>query len=745
VHDVERRLRGGDLEGAIASVRDPDAWLAHAELEGDADDWRADHVAVVPCIDVGDVALAESFTLGLVGIAPSWSEVAAPFRRIERLTLRSLGGGRRVLATLASLPALRSLAIELDRKTQVADPQSLRRLPLEELAFHYYAGQVPLGELGRIPTLRRFDLHGRDLDLASLEAPQLTTLFVSSHGAPLRSPLPPLPALRTLFVEATTLEPLGLRRMPALQQLSLADASPAALEGLDALTELRHLHLVVRSGTSLPAIAGLPLRSLSLRSDTLQALPSLAEMPLERLVLETPALRRLRGLGGARLRVLDLDECAALRDVGHIGAPEVTSLRLRAPRLRSLDVSSFPRLERLDLRGCRHLRELVGADRSALQRVDLRGCFALRNVPALPETLRVVALHDTPLSRSDLPAALRWTATRAKQPAMDTLAARTGPPRRTRRKSTKVEAGVRKLLGSRDPGAIAQGAELLAALGTAEAFAPFLEGARVRHGELEMPALKGLFKHVARLRVLEAGQSIATVRALTEAVTRLEVRGTRKKRVPLELEGLAALPNLRALRCIMATLKPGATELPSLRDVFLRSVRGLEDYSFLSRAPRLRTLRIYGLGPRTLAGLEESPLSALMLVGAHSASFDALPAMQLKRLALGNILQSSLAPLAGCATLEELRLSHVPGFSTDELGRYPALDSLFLHATVRPRSLRFLERMPKLRVLEARFTGVEDFGPIYEMPSLRSVSVDGRGRLDVTRLRDAGVEVSSVR
>ncbi len=685
------------------------------------------HACVLPCGLQGLSAPALT-ELGLLGLPLDSLGGITGAPNLEQLRLH--GSGACDLGALASLERLVELSIS-------GVEGRLPRLPrLEELHLH---GPVtaPIAGMEKLRRLWLADCPLADFPMADFpmadpgfltDLPSLEELHLSL--APHRRGLErPIFGAGMARLARLTMEAEGL--------CSLAGLLPDERGGLPGLRELE-----VRTGAALEdgalgALTG--LRRLWLGSPVQERLQELPP-DLEELSLHLPTLQTLPPLP-AQLRRLYLPGCASLT---------------------ALDLGGLSALEQVSVDGCSALQRIGGtAGLGRLQTLDLRGTRSLREAPdldGLPE-LRGVAIEGCALSRHNFSVAVRVLLN--SDPLVDLEAIRRGPPplregRARRGTDENSFQALLKRLRIRDLAGIdAAIADLAASLEGAPDRAIWVD--RLLSGALPGPRqsswsrregvvlpagplLRGnrndgpYREHATRALLQIAPIGSAEAERLRQEVTRLRVSGhvtlRRDPDAAVDLRPLAALPRLTTLSVECARPLLGQEVLAQL-PVLNLELAGCEGIPALPQLPAgLRQLRLESLvglrhlgGLEGLAGLEELELDRLEVADLRALGH--LP--QLRRLRLRHLPEmESLAGIAGCAGLEELELVAMPLRDLGQLVHLGRLRRLTLDGCPAIHDLGPLADLPLTHVQLYRMYRVKDLRPLCRVYSLQSVRTDGQ-------------------
>jgi len=651
------------------------------------------------------------------------------------------------------------------------------------------------GVLARCPRLRQVHVFGLAAPLPSM--PQVRELTILGGRLPLLEV--GVDALEKLVLSSMDdLERVVLAPMRALASLELR-ALPAlrALEGLDECEALWRLEvrgsgfgkhpvppttrtLVTEEG---PASWPPSLRRLHWLGE--HPLPPLPE-ELESLAIERHAGEDLRVLAGARrLRRLRIASAPSLTSLGGLGPehaslqsisitgapigsfgweappPALETLLLVDTRVPTLDGLAGAPLRNVVVRGDRQLVDVGGLANAPLERLDVRGCVELADLSPLAgiDTWVDLRVGNTKVRRyRDVPAHAREVV-RPRRLRRKTRAERDVPRPDTAKGALRTPvARLKKLLRSRDVSVVAQGAELLASLGSPEASRALAGGVRFEKvpraeldpppstpqeilPELEVGALRpnALFDSGRRLRpirqyalrrVLASAPSGSEAARLREEVTELALTGATSKKAsgPVHLAGLERFSKLRRLVVVAADGVEDLEvlpEMPALEELVLASIRTRAEG--LPELPRLRELRIDRWSTcgsvrwlERFEGLRALTLTRMYQLGGIDVSF--VPG--LRKLSLAQVSSGRYAPPRVPAALRELVLRPLTVPRLD--GIVPQLEALALRFVYTPHDLGWVPRAPRLERLSLEGSvGITALETLGALPRLRELDLSG--------------------
>jgi Leucine-rich repeat (LRR) protein len=298
---------------------------------------------------------------------------------------------------VADLPGYDQASAGEPRSADLHDDASLRAAESVSLAR---TDVVRLDELAAHPNIRALDLDGTpDLDLRGLaRLPWLESLSLRGHKLVDVTFLRHLPALRHLALDrmpfqgfaglqdAVALRSLSLlgmrisdarflRNVPRLESLEVDHAEPAEAVLAQVSASCPHLtHLVfhARGLTSIAALAGMSLHSLSLYSTPITDLAPLAGMT---------SLRELSLQQTAAVDVTPLAGLQQLETLSLLGTPVPDLAPLGAlAQLRTLDLQYVPATDLGPLAALRALEDLTLADTAVSDLSPLAGLQHLREL-----------------------------------------------------------------------------------------------------------------------------------------------------------------------------------------------------------------------------------------------------------------------------------------------------------------------------------------------------------------------------
>lgn len=656
---------------------------------------------------------------------------------VHGLPLRELdtGGAAVNVDALAKLPELQRL-VATGLGSHLGELSALR-----DLTTYVDAGVLP-----SLPGLQRLVVGSRGDELV-VDCPALKTLEVSATLKRLRVHAPrletatlrgvaelhadgPMPELRTIETSAAFMQPA---HFPSLREVSVRvgrGSVPAnALRGISELPAIAHLKIDVDSEErleSLKELAGVKLESFELRQHVETRLLSLEGHPH----VPGPTTRRLHALQSL---------------VGIAAAPGTATLTL-GPRIESLD-------------GIEGLK-------GSLRALDLQKCTALRDVSALAGMdLRVIALGDAPLKRSDLPDELRWAIVdRVDWQELDRLAQRERPSLVAPVQASALDR-IQPLLRNPTFENLEKAADIVRDAADPELVDFLLERVAVRDDDVNPGRnVKGpkrtlaVRRHFTRRVIAEAATSSKRAKAVRGRIDSLRLHRPDRDQVDCPVI-LSPIAGFDALKSLVVTV-----ELPLEQLQYVGSCESLErlvvageteDLSWLAGATRLRHVEV---GPTSsLEGVEAlshletlhtsttvrsiAPLRAkaelaslrLAVRNADLTPLKTLPALRHLRLQAEDCDLSVLAELP-LETLS-LRCRHAPPKLPTTIRELELLgvDTLEGITAVGARSLRagYVDSLhvdctgfPSLKELDVAFVEAVTWGTLP--PSIRGVSISGR-------------------
>lgn len=685
----------------------------------------------------------------------------AHFAKLQRLQIVGYTRGD-TLDALGALPAL--TALRLSRCTLdegLAFLSSLPRLEVLELDDVRIEGDaVPSGHGLRSLVVRGRATSWLDRLVSRATFASLESLDVTGSALDSLAPLAGL-SLRSLCVGHT---PIASLDGPDLTGLVHLDAAATDLEHLDALGGGESLETLDLTGcTSLRSLVGIA-RAARLRRVSLAGCPGLTSLEI---------LGRSHGLQSLQVhpatKVRSLDPIAAMTSLEELFLDDATHLTDLGP------IEQFGALHRLSLRGCgaTDLLPLLVLDR--LESVDLRGCESVTDVAvldALP-ALKTVALAGTGVDRntlsSRLAAKVTWSASEGL-PGHPAVRA-TVVPKGTDAATRKRVSSIRKLLGSRDLTSIAQGVELLGALGDGALYDMLLEGvdwipiggtwvddAGVTQQATKTPVwvsnrVFGTTQSGAAPRnqclawvVGSAPTTSARATALREKITALTIEGVDDPpTVDLRcVQGLSHLRTLTLRDCATVMQAESLRTLPSLEALEVRSVRDASLFAALP--PSIRSVRAQRIvAPRIsfgdLPSLERLSLTESETVGELDLTgLRGLVALHVSEgTGLVRVAVSSAAPLRSL-TLRFLPSLRALTFSRQTLCDVEAcgvawervcevltgatgIEKLSLIEVTIPdlTVVCGLQSLRELSLMHVR--GVQDLSPLLSLPALKTLTL----------------------
>lgn len=558
-------------------------------------------------------------------------------------------------------------------------------------------------ELVRGMLLRDLDTGGAALNVDALAAlPQLERLVCSGLGSHVET----LTALRelTTYVDAGVLPPL-----PSVEKLTLGSRGDElvlsdcpALKVLEVTASLKRLRVraprleaaIIRGVNELHADASMPelraietsaafmqpelfpsLREVALRvprgRDPAAALRGIAELPaiahLKIDVDHEECLESLEPLAGVKLESFSLRQHVETRLVsleGHPRAPGAPTRRFHA--LKSLaGIASAPGTMSLTLGPTIESLDGIEGLKGTLRALDLQTCSALRDVSALAGMdLRVIALGDAPLKRSELPDELRWAIVdRVGWQELERLAAREPPSIVTPVEASPLDR-IQPLLRNPSFENLEEAADIVRDAADPELVVFLLERVSVRAGDVNPGRnVKGpkrtlaIRRHFTRRVVAEAPRSSERANAVRARIESLRLYAPDRDQVHCPII-LSPIVGFDALKLLVVTLNMPLEQLRYVGECaalqHLEVSGATDDLSWLAGAKALRHVQVGATS--SLAGIEAlHELEALHTTGTVRSLVPLRGKTKLASLRL-SVSEADLTPLRDLPALRELRL-----------------------------------------------------------------------------------------
>jgi Leucine-rich repeat (LRR) protein len=227
-------------------------------------------------------------------------------------------------------------------------------------------------------------------------------------------------------------------------------------------------------------------------------------------------------------------------------------------------------------------------------------------------------------------------------------------------------------------------------------------------------------------------------------LTELDIWGSHLEsgELPDAIARFSELATLELVSCGLRTLPEALAELPALRTLVVRGCPMTQFPVVLTRMPRLAALELRahlaGLPPamRDMTGLRTLDLGHALNKGAMLSSFDdtsklkPLPRVlgeleRLERLVLDCCGVVEVSALRTLVNLRALSLQWAAITSVDDIAELGELEELSLEHCDRVRDLAPLARCAKLRVLNLSHTEPRSLDVIRDLPALRQLNIEG--------------------